>query len=1122
MNIRFNRKDLLYIILCILVVTGAIWYQIQKGDEVFPEHVIDFQVDRGESAGIGAEFFRQMGKSLQDYQHAVAFDYDEAAKVFLEKEVGSQGIEELLEKELCLWHWANRWFKPLSREEYRIDVTPRGDVTYFQHTIPEEAESPSLSIDEARSLSQKYLQQVLAISIADWEFIEQKTEVKPNRVDYLFTYKKKDVEIFNSTYRFEIRVQGDQIGMFRKYLKVPEEWLRDYKHLRSLNDTTATIADALALLLLIAAIATLIVYVSRKNIRMKLAVTLGVITFVLNLLSDLNGLPISLFYFDTNQSLASFYTMFVLFSLLKSALLGFLVILITAAGELLYRRHYPNKISLRRTFSRKGLQTKESFYSLVIGVTLAWVFIAFQTFFYLTAKRFGAWAPSEVSYSDSLNTVIPWIFVLFGGFTPAVLEEFTFRMFSIPLFEKLLKSRVIAILIPALIWGFAHANYPNQPFWIRGFEVGLFGVIVGIVFLRSNILTLLVWHYTVDAIMSAGILVNTGKPYLVISGCIAAGLMAVPLLFNLISYYRHRGFRSPAGLLNADECTEPVISPVRKEKVAPPETGYIPLAAKTIKSGFLLMLVFLLILLIPVRRIGEFYRFPARRAEIIETAKNFLINEGVDPDQYSMAAALESDFEPQWGKYILEHTSINNLNKILAQHVVDAIAWDVRFYQALEKEEYRIYVNPQSREVVGFQHAMEDSAFGYSIDLVSAQHRVEEFITQQGFNLASFELVETFSQKMKNRTDHTFIWESKAGHPANIGDGRLRFRVVVNGDEIALFDRFYKLPEEWSQLETQSTTWDSVRLIAQIGVMLTLVIVFVIVMFRKFRNIDLKWKSAFLIGGILVLMAVVGDLLHFNQLQMQYNTSWSPGVFHVFSIVIVFLKNVGLMILVSLLLMILLSFFPNSLPSLRSGRRYIYTKDALFSSLLLVLGLFAMRKIGFFLAAQYPAGIINPELWLPDFISSSQPLVSSFINILLRTVLGLGVGGVLILLVKHVLSKTALQTALVLLLLALFQPQRVDTALEFFVNYTSIVLIVFWVWLAFSVFLRDNPPGYLYSALGYFSGQSIIALVLSGSPFGMLDANFLSILLAALVIWLLTEKKFSRFSGEQLLNRPRL
>jgi len=88
-------------------------------------------------------------------------------------------------------------------------------------------------------------------------------------------------------------------------------------------------------------------------------------------------------------------------------------------------------------------------------------------------------------------------------------RNFFFVFFAIPFLQKLTKSNVVAVVLPAFSWGFLHTAYPNEPPYIRGLEVGLIGVVAGIVMLRWGILATLVWHYTVDASLVGLLLIRS-------------------------------------------------------------------------------------------------------------------------------------------------------------------------------------------------------------------------------------------------------------------------------------------------------------------------------------------------------------------------------------------------------------------------------------------------------------------------------------------------------------------------------------------------------------------------------------------------------------------------------------
>jgi membrane protease YdiL (CAAX protease family) len=609
---KFTRKDWNMLAICGLLLLISVFYLGRNYRKAFPSYDIDFKLSRAESRLEAEKFLSRQNIDLNGFRHAVIFDYDELTKIFMEKEVGLEEASRLVNQDFPIWRWSNRWFKPLSREEFKVSLTTDGRIASFEHILPEEAAADAITIEAARKICRNFLFSDRQLNPEEWEFIEDKTDRKPNRVDYLFTYKKKGIEIFNATYRIDVGIQGDQIGKYHEYWKLPEQWLRGYQRMRSLNSTTALSANIFFLLILIAALITFSIHLSRKNVHFKTALWFGLATFILQFISQLNELPIQIYAFDTNQSLGNYYGDYFIQTFIVALLYGLLITVIAGAGESLYRRAYPDHIALPKAFTGAGIRTKSFLTNSICGFTLAVVFIAFQTCFYLIANHFGAWAPAEVTYSDVLNTYIPWIYVLLIGFTPAVTEEFSFRLFAIPFIGKITHSKLLAVLIPAIVWGFAHANYPNQPFWIRGAEVSLFGVFIGMIFMRFGILTVLVWHYTIDAIYTATFLVKTGQPYLVITASLAAGLIGLPILYNLVSYLRTRKFSETNSLVNDATGLTPEPTTIETEvKPTPPEIAdYQSHPSGKVRNGLILSAVFLMVLLLPANKIGEFYHFP--------------------------------------------------------------------------------------------------------------------------------------------------------------------------------------------------------------------------------------------------------------------------------------------------------------------------------------------------------------------------------------------------------------------------------------------------------------------------------------------------------------------------------
>src|SRR5580692_838017 len=303
---------------------------------------------------------------------------------------------------------------------------------------------------------------------------------------------------------------------------------------------------------------------------------IGFTGMVLSFCASMNSFPLQEFNYPTTDSYESFLTRQILQAVLVALAAGGFLFVLTAGAEPLYRAAFPDKISLGNLFGSSGLRTKRFFLGAILGLTLTSIFICYQTAFYITAYHFGAWSPADVPYDDLLNTRFPWLFVLFGGFFPAISEEFLFRMFAIPFLRKLTKSTVIALVLAGYIWGFGHAGYAQQPFFIRGIEVGTGGVALGIIMLRWGILPTLVWHYSVDAMYAALLLLRSHNPYFVFSGAASAGIMVLPVLVALIAYLRHGGFASETGLTNADEGSAEVTAAESVDYEAVDQTAVLP------------------------------------------------------------------------------------------------------------------------------------------------------------------------------------------------------------------------------------------------------------------------------------------------------------------------------------------------------------------------------------------------------------------------------------------------------------------------------------------------------------------------------------------------------------------
>src|SRR5262249_26896202 len=304
-----------------------------------------------------------------------------------------------------------------------------------------------------------------------------------------------------------------------------------------------------------------------------------------------------------------------------------------------------------------------------------------------------------VAYSDLLSTAFPWIYVLFFGFLPAISEEFISRMFSIPFFEKIFRSTAAAIVVAAFIWGFGHAAYPNQPFWIRGLEVGIAGMIFGLVLLRFGILAVVVCHFSVDALYTAYVLIRSPDLYYRISGSLSAGFFLVLLVAAAVAYVRKGGFVTDLATNETEGVPPPV--PVGSLGARPrPGVGYRPLPTRRVAWGLAVAVILVAVGAAPLARFGEKVRFRTTLAAARASAASALRASGFDVASYRSAVQILDRTDPTAAAYLLKAGGLQAANAAYGEKGPTPL-WRVRFFVPGQKEEYGVSVDPDRDAAIG-------------------------------------------------------------------------------------------------------------------------------------------------------------------------------------------------------------------------------------------------------------------------------------------------------------------------------------------------------------------------------------------------------------------------------------
>lgn len=1104
METKLNSRDLRFVLVCVLICAASLFIGIKYFSKVFPEASIDFKITRSQSADLAKVFLQEKGFDFTDYHHAAIFSHDEMAKVFLEREMGLSEANQIMGTKIRLWRWSNRWFQPLQKEEFRVHISPKGELIGFEHLLSEEKEGADLDKEEAQALAESFLVQTMGRDLNNLEFLDVQSEKRPNRTDHTFTWKEKEFDIKDATYRTRVKIKGDEVAGYSEFLKVPDKWKRSYQKLRSLNETASLVASLFMVLIILGILVVFLRRIRNKDIKWRTALWFGLVCFILVFLALMNVLPVTQFAYRTTDSYGSFLISKILQNLLVAIGAGVFIFLLTASAEPLYREHYKDKISLTRLFTWRGIRTKRFFKTLILGFTLTFFFFAYQTIFYLLAEKFGAWAPADIPYSDLLNTAIPWVFVLLIGFFPAVSEEFMFRMFAIPFFKKYLKlGAFLAVVLSAFIWGFGHANYPNQPFFIRGLEVGIAGVIVGIIFIRFNILAVLVWHFTVDALYTAFLLFRSGNTYFIISAGITTGIMLIPLVLALAAYLKTKRFVSEEELLNRAEGTS-VVPAVEEKAEEVPSIPHQSLPARRILIGVVAGVILLCLYFVKSEKFGKFVKFGNTAGEAKKTSEEFLRSKGVETKDYNSVTTAQDIFSKYVGKYVLQRADFEKLNQIYDENL-PGFFWSSRFYKSLEEEEYKVYVDHKNNQVFNFRHTVAEDAQGADLTKEEALARAVAFLGSKGIDTLDYVLKESSSKKRKNRQDHTFVWEAKENDPRNIEEAKYRMLLVVQGNEVSQFGRFMKLPEQWERERKKSTATSAIRFALRIAVLVMFFGFVLLFLIGRVRKGEIKWKPVLVGAGVLAFIGLLGDLNTLPSLYSQYPTSIPLQIFRTSLIIGMAIGVIATFILAGISLGIITSFYPDSLKVFKKENRRKAAGDALicaFLSLGAFLGIIQLMQI---LNARFPDLAVLKGLPVPVYIQTSLPFISYLSDTILHPVFAAAIVGALIYYLKNHLRKTWHYLLAIPVALLAFVSGDAKTTAEFLFNLALLIIWVIPVFILIKWFFRSNFLAYILSPFLILAVKNSHGLLSQRAGLYQTNGMILAVICAIPLVWLLID-----------------
>jgi hypothetical protein len=509
-----------------------------------PRADVPLRVTRGAAVDTARAFLAAHGAPLSDLKQAVQFSGNTVGLVFLQRAIGLTEASRWARERVPIWSWRMRWFKPLQKEEWQVRIGVDGGVVGFAHLLEESAPGANLAQDSALALAEAFLRG-RGFDLSQFDRVEGSTERRDKRTDHHFTWEQQGTSIVwqagdstagSGAVRLDVDVQGDAIGRYRRYLKVPEAFDRQLTRTLSFGQVIALASLGLTFVLFLIALGISIARHRRDDVRWRPAIGIAAVIAILVVAQGLALYPRAKFNYSTELPWGVYLGTLAIALLFVCVAYACWVLFTLAAGESLGREMFPGSVMGLTDAGRGRLRTAAVARASLNGYALGFFFLGYLSVFYVIAQRWlGAWLPAEGPYSEIFNTTAPFLAPLTLALVAAVTEEGAFRLFGISLVRRYLKSTALALLLPAVVWAFAHSNYAVFPVYLRGIELTIGGVLFGLAFLRLGLLTCIIAHYVVDAVLIGLPLLSAGTAGYAASGLVVMGLALVPALLGLMA-----------------------------------------------------------------------------------------------------------------------------------------------------------------------------------------------------------------------------------------------------------------------------------------------------------------------------------------------------------------------------------------------------------------------------------------------------------------------------------------------------------------------------------------------------------------------------------------------------------
>jgi len=523
------------------VVCGGVF--LASLDRLWPVADLDLTMPSVQLRSIAESHEDVVDARLKDWEWSSQVVLDEPALSWLERIRGPFEMRRILREGAPVYQYEVLFKRRGFADAITFWIHPETGLSGWRRTLEDDDAGIDLDSAGAWKMADIAIREHLGFGLADWELRRHERAKMDGRTDNSFMFERALERGSKIRERLSVEVAGSVVSEVRRTMIVPPSFLRSERE----RKFPETFVQALALALF-----------ASMGVAAFLYKLWGLKRGLVGLRTPLVGSSIVLACLGASRLLRE-HRMFELWDpfgprwmagakilltgLVSDMLPALMVFAFLAASDALDREAPRHRgIALRRFLMFRWNHVDVGHASLR-GFLLGWVaggVLATAT--WLLSHLDGALIELQPRgfFFHGINSVSPTLLLGIFFLQIALVEELGYRHFAGNALLKVHGGRLVAALVPALVYGAVHAGLnflpPAEPWWARMIPITLVGFLWGLAFIRWDALTVVLSHWSCDLFLFNRVRLQSEDPWIVLG---AVGCIALPLLPAGISlFYR--------------------------------------------------------------------------------------------------------------------------------------------------------------------------------------------------------------------------------------------------------------------------------------------------------------------------------------------------------------------------------------------------------------------------------------------------------------------------------------------------------------------------------------------------------------------------------------------------------